>query len=160
MRNRNLMILAFSAALCAASSVAVGAGSSFRLEVGSSIAGVPAFKVKNAVVMVRALVCVDPATARVTGTAEGIINGRRHTVPLRLVPSPTPGVYAVQQQWPAEGQWVLHLAGACPSPKAEASTLVPLQKTGFIRAKTQVLLEPATPAQVEAALADLIRKQS
>ena len=78
---------------------------------------------------------------------------------MRLLPTRTPGVYAVSQQWPVPGYWVLHLMGECPSPKAMASTIVPMQKNSFIRAKTQVLREPATTAQVEAALADLVRTQ-
>jgi hypothetical protein len=136
------------------------AGTSFRLEVGLPVAAGADFKLKGSVLVVRAVVCDDVAAARLSATAEGMVNGQRQSLPVRLTGTRTPGVYAIQQQWPMQGTWILHLAGTCPSPKAAASTIVPMQKTGFIREKTQVLREPATSAQVEAALAELVRTQS
>jgi hypothetical protein len=137
------------------------AGTMFRLEIGLPIAAGIDSKtknVKNAVLVVRPVVCDDVAGVHITGMAEGVVNGARQSVAVRLIPV-TPGVFAVARQWP-EGQWVLHLAGTCPTPKAAASTIVPLAGTSFIREKTQVLREPATRAQIEAALSDLVRSQS
>jgi hypothetical protein len=136
------------------------AGSSFRLEVGPPVAAGTDFKAKKAVIVVRSRLCADEASVRITGTAEGIINGQRRSVPLTLVSLPTPGVHAVQRQWPEGGEWVLHLRGTCPALKVTASTIVPPGKNGFIREKTQVLSEPATAAQVDAALRDLNRAAS
>ena len=137
------------------------AGTMFRLEVGPPVAAGVNYKLKNAVMVTRALVCADFRGLRVNGTAEGIVNGERRTVSLQLIPvGDSPGVYAVSQQWPAEGQWVVHLSGSCPSPKSEASTLVPMRGSTFIREKVKVLTEPATKKQIEAALADLVRTQS
>jgi hypothetical protein len=137
------------------------AGTSFRLEIGPAVADTSAGKVKNAVLLVRPQLCADPASVRITASAEGIVNGARQSVPLKLVALPTPGVHAVQRQWP-DGRWVLHLSGTCPEPEAAASTIVPLTGTGnaFSRPKTQVLREPATKAQVEAALAEAMRGDS
>ena len=73
---------------------------------------------------------------------------------------PTEGVYAIHQQWPEEGAWVLHLKGACANPKAEASTLVAVSKGTFIREKSEVLREPATKKQIEDAVTALARSQS
>src|SRR5688572_15011543 len=161
MANRTLVTgVGTAAAALLLVATAVSAGTMFRLEIGLPVAGGTDFKLKGAALVVRAVVCDDVATVRVTGTAEGMVNGQRQSLAVRLIETRTPGVYAVQQQWPAEGQWVLHLAGECRSPKAAASTIVPMQKNGFIRAKTQVLREPATPAQVEAVLVDLVRTQS
>jgi hypothetical protein len=162
MANRRWLVTRFvaTAAVALLIAAAASAGTMFRLEIGPPVAIGTDFKLKGSVLAVRAVVCDDMAAARVTGTAEGMVNGERQSLALRLLPTKTPGVYAVQQQWPMRGQWVLHLAGECPSPKASASTIVPMQQNGFIRAKTQVLRESATPAQVEAALADLIRTQS
>ena len=137
------------------------AGTMFRLEIGLPIAaGIDskAKTVKNAVLVVRPVVCDDVPSVQISATAEGVVNGTRQSVAVRLIPV-TPGVFAVARQWP-EGQWVLHLAGTCATPKAAASTIVPLAGTGFIREKTQVLREPATRAQIEAALSDLVRSQS
>ena len=145
---------------------AAAAGTMFRLEIGPPVAAGTATKVlKNAkgktVLAVRALVCSDLANVRITGTAEGIRNGARQSVPLDLLEvDKAEAIYAIQYQWPEDGSWVLHLKGSCSNPKAEASTLVPMNKMAFIRDKTQVLADPATKKQVEDALAALARSQS
>jgi hypothetical protein len=141
--------------------VSVGAGTLFRLEVGPPVAaGDGAGKLKGAVLVARAVVCDDLTKAVVTAAAEGLIDGRRQSIPLHLMALPTPGVYAVMRDWPANGTWVVHLSGTCPAPKAQASTLVPVDSYTFNRSKTQILTKPATRAQVEAALADLQRSRS
>ena len=142
------------------------AGTMFRLEIGPPIAAgtgtttTPQFK-KKVVLVVRPRVCDNPAAVQITGTAEGLVNGMRQSLPLTVLPvNQAEGVYAIQQQWPDNGQWVLQLNGSCPSPKASASTLVPMKGFTFIREKTEVLREPATRQQVEAVLAALARSQS
>jgi len=157
-----------AAITCAAALLATvaGAGPFFRLEVGPPVAAGTATKIlKNAkgktVLAVRALVCNDLANVRITGTAEGIRNGARQSVPLDLLEvDKAEAIYAVQYQWPDEGSWVLHLKGSCSNPKAEASTLVPMNKMAFLREKTQVRPEPATKKQVEDAVKELARSQS
>jgi hypothetical protein len=53
----------------------------------------------------------DPAAAKVTATAVGVVNGERRTIPLELKPLGEPGAYALSQQWPKEGKWVIQLVG-------------------------------------------------
>lgn len=66
---------------------------------------------RGAVLLVHAVTREGPpAAAAVTGTAEGIVNGARRTIPLRLDSTPTPGVFAVRPQWPAEGTWLLRIS--------------------------------------------------
>jgi hypothetical protein len=136
------------------------AGPNFRLEVGPPIAAgtgtnTPQFKKKLAFV-VRARVCDTAGSVQIAGTAEGLVNGMRQSVELSLVPvNAAEGVYGVLQQWPEGGRWVVQLNGSCPSPKASASTLVPMNGSTFIREKTQVLREPATRQQLEALLKEL-----
>ncbi len=90
----------------------------------------------------RAVVCDDLANVQISGTAEGVINGTRQSVPLTLTQvDKAEAVYVVSYQWPENGSWVLHLKGSCSKPKAEASTLVPMSKGSFIREKTEVLRE-------------------
>ncbi len=135
---------------------AAAADPSFHLEVGPAVAGGATTKMKNTVLVVRPQACDDPSRVEITGTAEGQVNGARQSMPLKLVTvDANRGIYAVQQQWPDNGQWVLQLNGSCAKPKASASTIVPVTKTSFIREKTQVLVAPATPPQVDAALAAL-----
>jgi len=157
------MSLKLVALLSIAIAVPAIAGTMFRLEIGPPIAAgtgtttTPQFK-KKVVLVVRPRVCDNPAAVQITGTAEGLVNGLRQSVALNLMPvDQAQGVYGVLEQWPDGGQWVLQLNGSCPSPKASASTLVPMNGSTFIREKTQVLGEPATREQVEAALAALVR---
>ena len=153
---------AVAAALLATTAVA---GTMFRLEIGPPVAagtGSKVLKTKGKVVLaVRALVCNDLANVQISGTAEGVRNGNRQSVQLDLLEvDKAQAIYAVQYQWPDDGSWVLQLKATCSNPKAEASTLVPMNKTAFIREKTTVLVEPATKKQIEDAVRDLARSQS
>ena len=158
--------LTIAVAIAAALSTAqIAAGTSFRLEIGSAAALGAEKKFtrdsKKVVVAVRAVVCQDLPNVKVTGTAEGLVDGKRQSLPLTLATvNPAEAVYAILQQWPENGTWVLHLKGSCSNPKAQASTLVAMSKTGFIRDKSVVLVELATRKQVEDAIADLERSKS
>ena len=157
------LLAAGTAALVVA--VSASAGTMFRVEIGSPVAlGVNKFfkkTDKKLIVAVRAVVCQDLATVRITGTAEGLVAGKRQSLPVTLTAvEPAEAVYAIHQQWPEEGAWVLHLKGACANPKAEASTLVAVSKGTFIREKSDVLREPATKKQVDDAVSELARSQS
>lgn len=44
---------------------------------------------------------------QLSGTAEGIVNGKRQSMPLDIRRLTQPGVYAVRWQKPAQGSWVL-----------------------------------------------------
>ena len=44
---------------------------------------------------------------QLSGTAEGIVNGQRQSMPLDIRRLTQPGVYAVRWQKPAQGTWVL-----------------------------------------------------
>ena len=130
------------------------AGQFFRLDIGHPIAGAMGTKVKKAVVMVRGLACDDPASIRVTGSAEGFVNGARRSMPLQLVET-TPGVFAVPQ--PPNGQWVLNLTGTCPGRNATASVIVPLGgPSGFLREKAEFFDAPAKPERVTTSLNALV----
>lgn len=157
--------VAAAVAAVALVAAAAGAGTMFRLEIGPPIAAgnVKDLKKndKKAVLAVRALVCDDLANVLITGTAEGLVNGARKSLPLVLSEAnKTEAIYFVSQQWPDTGSWVLHLKGSCSSPKAEASTLVAVSKATFIREKSEVLRKPATKKQIESAVAALARSQS
>src|SRR5688500_16166062 len=90
-------------------STAAGAGTMFRLEIGSSAALRTGLKDKNAkkvIVAVRAVVCEDLHSVKITATAEGLVNGKRQTHPVTpTVIDQAEAVYAIQQQWPQDGAW-------------------------------------------------------
>ena len=134
----------------------------FRLTIGNPIAviapatsassGAPPFKKNGAVFVVRTDGCADRAKATIEGTAEGILNGRRSSVPLVLITTPTPGVYAVNRTWPIEGVWVTSLVAACEGLKAGAIVPIALSSNSFVRESSKFFSRPATPAEVDGAL--------
>lgn len=97
-------ILFAATLLTAASSFAGG----FWVEFGNPSASTDP-RAKNAALLVRALGCNNPEVAVYTGTAEGVVNGVRKSVPLKFVQLDRKGLWAVERDWPAEGKWVLHV---------------------------------------------------
>ena len=51
-----------------------------------------------------------PSVSDVTGTAYGLVNGARRSVPLQFGATGRPGVLSVRRSWPAEGSWVLRVS--------------------------------------------------
>jgi hypothetical protein len=64
---------------------------------------------RGAVLLVHAFHHGTPMAFPVSGTAEGLVDGRRRSVPLTLERTSRTGVYAVRQQWADEGDWTLVL---------------------------------------------------
>lgn len=70
----------------------------------------PARKRKSCTVLtIQATGCHDPALAKLTATAIGVVNGERREIPLKLEPLATPGLFALSRQWPGEGRWVIRV---------------------------------------------------
>jgi hypothetical protein len=84
----------------------------------------------GAVLNVEAMGCHDYSHATVTGRAEGIVGGKRQTLPVTLAPTGKPGTYSVRQQWPADGKWVLVLSGE--SDGRQTHTIVELAPDGHL----------------------------
>ena len=82
----------------------------FYLQLGNPEAN-PEAKKANAVLVIKATGCHDPATATLTATAVGVVDGKRQSIPLNSRSSPEPGAFALSQQWPKEGKWVIELVG-------------------------------------------------
>ena len=121
----------------------------FFLTIGNPVAAnVP--KVKSAVLVVRPDGCHEPAKAQITGTAEGVVNGARRSVALKLTPLPTPGVYAVFREWPAEGVWVVSLTGKYLG--ATTSAIVPIGPKGFLRESSKFQQRSASEDDIQASL--------
>jgi hypothetical protein len=68
---------------------------------------------------------------QLSGTAEGIINGRRQTMPLDIRRLPQAGMYAVRWQKPAQGSWVLVITSRQGSSFA-ATALVTIDQSGGV----------------------------
>ncbi len=82
----------------------------FYLQLGNPEANAEARKM-GAAVVIKAVGCHDPASAKVTATAIGVINGQRRTIPLEVKALGPAGEYALTQQWPKEGKWVIQVVG-------------------------------------------------
>src|SRR5215471_1394720 len=80
----------------------------FQLAVDTPRAGDE--RTKDAVLVVHTFGCHQPADAKLTAKAEGIIDGKRDSVSVDLTPIDT-GVYAIKQQWSSLGSWVIVITG-------------------------------------------------
>ena len=87
---------------------AVATAGGFQLGVGRPDVADP--QLKDAAIVVRTYGCHTPTGANVSGTAEGLVNGPRKSVPLELIPT-SKGVYKIKRQWLREGRWVLVITG-------------------------------------------------
>jgi hypothetical protein len=121
----------------------------FTFSLGSPVAAED-FRAKAATFVFRTEGCADPAKSQISGTAEGIVNGTRRSVALKVAAMSKPGIYAVYQTWPAEGEWVVNLKGTCAA--ANAGAIVPIGPKGFIRESSKFFPRPATDAEIEKSL--------
>ena len=121
----------------------------FRFTIGSPVASQD-FQAKGAAFVFRTEGCADPAQSHISGTAEGFVKGQRQSVALKVVPMSKPGVYAVSQTWPAEGDWVVSLRGTCAA--ASAGAIVPVGPKGFDRESSKFFARPAADAEINASL--------
>lgn len=113
---------------------ALAGGFQLSVEVPSDAAS---HQLKDAVLFVKTFGCYKPTDAKVSATAEGILNGERRSLPLELVYDST-GVYALKQQWPSEGSWVLAITGEYNS--LTSTLIIDLGPNGKVLSDTR--LEP------------------
>jgi hypothetical protein len=120
----------------------------FTFEIGSPVAAQD-FRTKSASFVFRTTGCGEPEKPELSATAEGLVDGARRSITLKIVSSAKPGVYAVFQQWDA-GRWVVILKGSCGT--AQAGAVIPVGARGFVREASKFLTHPATAAEIDAAL--------
>jgi len=104
----------------------------FFLQLGNPEASAEARRL-NAVLTVKATGCHDPAAAKLTATAIGVVNGQRREIPLKVEALSEPGMFAIAQQWPKEGKWVIDLVGRNPDQFTNALVIAApdgVQRTG------------------------------
>jgi hypothetical protein len=131
---RTLITLASlgSALLLTIASPALAGG--FQLSVETP-AGSADPQLKEVVLIARTYGCHQPADAKLSATAEGFVSGNRKSLPLEMR-SIGSGVYAIKQQWPSEGTWVLALTGAYNG--MTSSVLVELGPNGKVLPGTRL----------------------
>lgn len=121
----------------------------FKFTIGGAVASQD-FQMKSAAFVFRTEGCAEPAKAQIGASAEGLVKGTRRSVALKVMASAKPGVYAVYQMWPAEGDWVVSLKGECAG--ANAGAIVPIRQNSFVRESSKFLAHPATDSEIDAAL--------
>ena len=126
----------------------------FTFTIGNPVAAED-FRAKVATFVFRTEGCADPAKSQISGNSEGMVKGVRRSVALKVAAMSKPGVYAVYQTWPAEGEWVVNLKGTCA--EANAGALVPIGPKGFIRESSKFFQRPATDSEIETSLKALIQ---
>jgi hypothetical protein len=105
---------------------------------------------RNAVVLVRADGCHNPSEAAITATAEGMVNGMRRSIPLKLEAVSQPGTWALSAQWPAEGVWVLEFRAVYRG--LERGALVRLAPGKFEKQSAQLFHRKITAEDVATVL--------
>lgn len=65
---------------------------------------------RNEVLIVKTFGCHTPSDAKLTGIAEGIVNGERKTISLKFKHNQK-GVFTVAKQWEDDGVWVILVKG-------------------------------------------------
>jgi hypothetical protein len=112
---------------------------------------------RDAVFLVRAWAHGNPISATdLSGSAEGLVGGKRQSVALRLDATSRPDVYAVRRQWPAEGSWVVRVTLF-----RTVTAIVSLDRTGGVanvHVPTQMrsglaLPRPVTAGEIDSVLA-------
>lgn len=93
------------------------------LQVGDPAANQEALG-KHAVLVARITACHSPEKTVVTGTAEGVVNGMRKSIPLNVIALSAAGTFAVTREWPEEGVWAVKLIATNPDYKDYATSVV------------------------------------
>ena len=118
---------------------------------------------REVALLVNTLECHEAKDLKLVGTAEGVVDGQRRTIPLRLTKAAGAGVYEVRQQWPARGNWVLVFSASAWG--HTSSLIVQLEPnggfqavsegsaSGFLKVRgTLTLWNKASPAEINASL--------
>ncbi len=143
--------------MAAYTAAALALAEGFTFTIGSPVASQD-FQSKTAAFVFRTEGCAEPAKPQVGGTAEGLVKGARRSVPLKVVATSRPGIYAVYQNWPAEGAWVVNLKGACAN--ATSGAVIPVGPKGFIRESSKFFPRPATDAEIDTSLKSLTQGEN
>lgn len=121
----------------------------FYLQLGNPEASAEARK-NNAVLTIKATGCHDPATAQLTATAVGIVDGQRRSIPLTVTKLSQPGMFALSQQWPKEGKWVIELVAR--NGEQFTNSLVTAGASGVDRLHAKANMKQFSDSDVEAML--------
>lgn len=133
---RKTLILALAAPLFAGG---------FFLQLGNPDAS-PEARKANAVVVIKATGCHNPANAQVTAVAIGA----EKRIPLNLTRLSEPGTFALAQQWPKEGKWVIEITGH--NGEQFTNTLIPAGPNGLDRLHAKFAMTAFARSEIDSLL--------
>jgi len=105
----------------------------------------------NAVLTLMPTGCGNPAEAKLTATAEGMVNGKRTSVPLSVKALSKPGLHAISKHWPAEGKWVIRVVASYEG--SQTSVIVPFDGNAAVRKSAKFSQGAATSQDAATLLA-------
>lgn len=86
---------------------------------------------RDAFLTVRTYYHAELMAKTVTGTAEGVVNGKRQSMRLDIRPGSRPGMYVVRWERPAAGRWVLVINSGNQG-VTDATAVVEISPTGGV----------------------------
>lgn len=108
---------------------------------------------QHAIVLAHTTACHSPADTVITATAEGIVNGKRVSTPLRVIRLKEAGYFAVTKEWKGSGAWVVKMIATNPEYKNYATSIVvPAEGAAAGRAAAKVFYHAATEDEVDSVL--------
>jgi hypothetical protein len=130
-------------------------GGGMVLEIGNPAAN-PAATAKHGVLLARITACHTPAKTNLSAVAEGIVDGNRQTIPLKVDALPETGTWSIARAWPTQGKWVVRLVATHPEYGTYASSLVvSVEGNTFDWGKVKRFAgNPPTPADIAKILAE------
>jgi hypothetical protein len=127
-------------------------GGGFVLEIGSGQAN-PEAVAKGAVLVARVTGCHDPAKAEIAGTAESIVNGKRESAALTIIPLDKAGTVGIKREWPLGESRILKLTAK--EDGLTTSLLVRMDGDSFARAHVKCLVRAVSEEDLAPLLAGL-----
>jgi len=100
------------------------------------------------------------SVSNMTGTAYGLVDGKRQTFPLEFGATNRQGVFSVRRSWPAEGSWVLRVS------LMSTTALLTLDREGnvasvripTVRTSGGVVPREVAQREVDSALAEIAKR--
>ena len=101
-----------------------------------------------------------PEMSSLSGSAEGLVNGARKSIPLRFDTTNRPGTFAVRKQWDVDGAWLV-----CVS-LLTTTAIVTFDKNGSVSSARvpalpgagTVLPRPVAAREIDSVLAELAKR--
>jgi len=122
------------------------------LEVGNPALNPEALR-NHAVLLVRTTACHSPGETTVVATAEGVVNGMRKSIRLKVISLPSPGTFAVAREWPEQGMWAIKVVATNPEYRDYATGVtVPIHNNAVQFSAAKHYFHTPTDAEVSLAL--------